>query len=341
VTIKLRSLVILLVVGFCPAALAADYKPEFKLSVVVNEDTSWGRAANRFAAAVEFRTRGRIKIRNYFEGRLYAGEQTAEFNLMQEGKADFIIGSTVNWSLQVKELNLFLLPFLFSNYPALDAVEMGEPGRRLFKLMEQNGVVPIAWGENGFREVTNSTRAIRKPDDLQELKIRVPPIPILVEIFEALGAKAVPMNWDQAQAAFRQDTVDGQENPVALIIPYKLWAVHKYVTLWHYAIDPLILAVSAKTWATLSPEDQYILQRAGEEIMDEQKKEAREGLKDDASLVDSLEKIYEMEVTRLSPADVEIFRAKTRRVYDKWARDIGVEIVRSAERLAGNNRKPK
>ena len=80
---------------------------------------------------------------------------------MQEGAADFAIGSTANWSLQVKELNLFSLPFLFSNYAALDAVQMDEPGRRLFKLVEQNGVVPIAWGENGFREVTNSTRTIR------------------------------------------------------------------------------------------------------------------------------------------------------------------------------------
>jgi tripartite ATP-independent transporter DctP family solute receptor len=321
------------------AALAADYKSEFKMSVVVNEDTSWGRAANRFADAVRFRTRGRIKIKNYFEGRLYTGEQTTEFKLMQEGTADFAIGSTANWSLQIKELNLFSLPFLFSNYAGLDAVQTGEPGRRLFKLVEQNGVVPIAWGENGFREVTNSTRTIRRPDDLKGLKIRVPPIPILVEIFEALGAKAVTMNWDQAQVAFQQHTVDGQENPVALIIPYKLWAVHSYVTLWHYAIDPLILAVSAKTWATLSPEDQSILQKAGEEIMEEQKKEAREGLVDTASLVDSLEKIYQMEVTRLSPADVEAFRAKTKFVYDKWARDIGVELIRSAERLAGP-RKP-
>jgi tripartite ATP-independent transporter DctP family solute receptor len=321
------------------AAIAADYKPEFKLSVVVNEDTSWGRAANRFADAVRFRTRGRIKIKNYFEGRLYTGEQTTEFKLMQEGTADFAIGSTANWSLQIKELNLFSLPFLFSNYAGLDAVQRAEPGKHLFKLIEQNGVVPIAWGENGFREVTNSTRAIRRPDDLQGLKIRVPPIPILIEIFETLGAKAVTMNWDQAQVAFRQDTVDGQENPVALIIPYKLWAVHRYVTIWHYAIDPLILAVSAKTWATLSSEDQNILQKVGEEIMEAPKKEAREGLIDAASLVDSLQKIYQMEVTRLSPKDVEVFRAKTKSVYDKWARSIGLEIVRSAEKLA-ENRKP-
>jgi len=167
----------------------------------------------------------------------------------------------------------------------------------------------------------------------------VPPIPILVEVFEALGAKAVPMNWDQANLAFRLDIVDGQENPVALIIPYKLWAVHQYITLWHYAVDPLILAVSAKTWATLSPEDRYILQKVGEEIMEEQKKEAREGLEGAAPIVNSLEKIYQMEVTHLSPADVEVFRMKTKSVYDKWAGSIGAEMVRSAEELA-ENRKP-
>src|SRR5262245_65002620 len=94
-------LVLLLLVGFCPVALAADYKPEFKLSVVVNEDTSWGRAANRFADAVRFRTRGRIKIKNYFEGRLYTGEETNEFKMMQEGVGGFGLGLKVNWLSEV------------------------------------------------------------------------------------------------------------------------------------------------------------------------------------------------------------------------------------------------
>jgi TRAP-type C4-dicarboxylate transport system substrate-binding protein len=72
-------------------ALAADYKLEFRMSVVANEDTAWGRAANRFADAVRFRTQGRINIKNYFEGRLFTGEQTTEFDLMQRGTADFAI----------------------------------------------------------------------------------------------------------------------------------------------------------------------------------------------------------------------------------------------------------
>jgi TRAP-type C4-dicarboxylate transport system substrate-binding protein len=164
-----------------------------------------------------------------------------------------------------------------------------------------------------------------------------PPIPIIVDIFEALGAKPVPMNWDQALEAFRRQTVDGQENPISLIIPYKLWAVHNHVTLWHYAIDPLILAVSTKTWASLSPEDRDILQKVGEEIMAEQKKEARGGVTDNV-IANSLEKIYQMEVTRPQAHDIEAFQQKTKVVYDKWAQQIGVEIVSSAEKIAKNRK---
>ena len=194
-------------------------------------------------------------IKNYFNGQLFAGQQTTEFALLQEGVADFAINSTINWSPQVKELNLFSLPFMFPSHGGLDAVQAGEPGKQIFKAIEQKGVIPIAWGENGFRELTNSKRSIRRTDDLHDLTIRVPPVPVIAETFRALGANPVSMNFDQALVAFQLGKVDGQENPISLIIPYKLWAVHSYVTLWHYAIDPLILAVSAKTWATLSPEE--------------------------------------------------------------------------------------
>jgi TRAP-type transport system periplasmic protein len=99
-----------------------------------------------FAAAIKYRTQGRIQITNYFDARATGGEQTREFQFLQEGVIDFAIGSTINWSPQVKELNLFALPFMFPSYSALDAVEVGDPGKRLFKLIEQKGVTPIAWG---------------------------------------------------------------------------------------------------------------------------------------------------------------------------------------------------
>jgi tripartite ATP-independent transporter DctP family solute receptor len=331
---KCTAILLIVTAGLFPAGpLAAQYKPEFKMSINPSEETSWGRAAVRFAAAIKYRTKGRIQITNYFEGRASGGVQTTEFQLLQDGVIDFSIGSTINWSPQVKELNLFALPFMFPSYSALDAVEAGDPGKRLFKLVEQKGVIPIAWGENGYRELTNSKRPIRRPEDLHGLNIRVVGIPIFVETFQALGANPVSINFNEALEAFRLGKVDGQENPIALIIPYKLWAVHKYVTVWHYTIDPTILAVSAKTWASLSPEDRQILQEVGDVIMAEQKKEAREGLEDAMVAINILENMYQMEVTNLSPAEVEAFRDKTRLVYDRWAGEIGIDLVRSAESI--------
>jgi TRAP-type transport system periplasmic protein len=312
----------------------AEYKPEFKLSLVITSDTAWSRAATRFADIVRYRSQGRISIKNYFEGQLFKGKQTTEFVLLQEGEADFAMGSTINWSAQVKELNLFALPFLFPSYPAVDAVQVGNPGKRLFGLLEQKGVVPIAWGENGFRELTNWKRPVRRPQDLQGLKVRVVGVPIFLDTFRVLGAEPVSMDWNtEALPALRSGAVDGQENPIGLIIPYKLWEIHKYVTVWHYAIDPVILAVSGKTWAALSPEDRTIVRKAGEEIMALQKKEAREGADGATTVLDILQKIYGMNGTLLTPDDVKAFRDKTRGVYTKWVDEIGVELVREAERL--------
>jgi tripartite ATP-independent transporter DctP family solute receptor len=321
------------------AQQAGVYKPEFKLSIVVGEETPWGRAATRFADAVRYRTDGRIQIKNYFDGRLFADQQTTEFALLQQGTADFAIGSTINWSSQVTELNLFALPFMFPGYAAVDAVQVGEPGKRLFKLIEQKGVVPITWGENGFRELTNSKRSVRRPEDLQGLTVRVVGIPIFADIFRALGANPVSMNFGEAIDAIRQGRLEGQENPVALIIPYRFWAAHRHLTLWHYAIDPLILAVSAKVWKDLRPEDRTIVRTVAEEIMAVQKQDAREGLQHDATVLDTLQRLYGMEIVVPSVTTLQAFRDKTRLVYEKWTRVIGVDLVRRAERTVANSHK--
>jgi tripartite ATP-independent transporter DctP family solute receptor len=331
---RLHCAIIIAVLSLVSTPLAADYKPEFKMSVVVNRDNSWGRAAERFADGIRYRTRGRIQIKTYFNGELYAGRQTSEFVLLQEGVADFAIGSTVNWSPQVKALNLFTMPFLFPNYAALDAVQAGDPGKQIFRAIEQRGVMPIAWGENGFREVTNSKRPIRRPDDLQGLNIRVPPIPIIAEVFQALGATTVSLNWDQALAAFERGTVDGQENPIAtLIIPYKLWTVHNHITLWHYMIDPLILAMNAKTWASLSAEDRDIVRQVGSVVMELQKDEARDAPVKPAKIVELLQDMYGMQVARPSPVELEAFRHRTRDVYAKWAKEIGTNLTGNVEQI--------
>jgi tripartite ATP-independent transporter DctP family solute receptor len=315
------------------APAAAQYKAEFKNSLVVGPAGPWGEAAIKFADLLKERTQGRINVKNYFAGQLFAGKQTNEFLLLNQGVADFALGSTINWSPQIKELNLFAMPFMYPSYKSLDAVENGEPGQHLWKLIEAKGVIPLAWGENGFREITNSKRPVRKPEDLEGLKVRVVGSPIFIDTFRALGANPVNMNWGEAQTAFQTGTVDGQENPVVSVIqPFKLWTVHKNITLWHYAIDPLILGVSKITWDSLSPADREIVKKTAVEVMAAQKQGARAGLDGSLEAVEALRK-NGMEVVMLSPAELAAFKAKTKPVYDKWVNEVGADLVKSAERI--------
>ena len=327
--------ILVLALGVLVAAPAAaqPYKPEFKNSLVVGPSGPWGEAAIKFADLLKERTQGRINVKNYFAGQLFAGKQTNEFTLLNQGVADFAFGSTINWSPQVKELNLFAMPFMYPSYQALDAVQAGEPGQRLFKIIESKGVIPLAWAENGFRQITNSKRAVRKPDDLKDLKIRVVGSPIFIDTFRALGANPINMNWGEAQQAFQQGTVDGQENPVvSVIIPFKLWTSQKYLTAWHYAIDPVIVAVSKLTWDGLTPADRDIVRKTAVEVAAWEKAGARKGLEDSTAAYDELRK-NGMDVVTLTPADLAGFRAKTRPVYDKWVGEVGADLVKSAEAI--------
>ncbi len=317
----------------CSPLWAAGYKAEYKLSVVVGPKGPWGEAAQKFADLVKERSQGKINIKCYFAGQLFAGKQTNEFLLLRQGVADFALASTINWSPQVPALNLFALPFFFDNYEQLDEVKNGAPGQELFKQIEAKGVVGLAWGENGFRELTNSKHPVTKPADLTGLKVRVVGSPIFIDTFRALGANPINMNWGEAQTAFQQGTVDGQENPVnAVIIPYQLWQVHKYISIWHYAIDPLIMGVSKKTWKSFSAADREMIQQAAREACAWEVSRARDGLTGTMPALDTLRQ-HGMEVSVLTLEQRKSFKDKTQSVYKTWKKKIGTELVDEAEKL--------
>ena len=105
------------------AAEAGTYKTEYKMSVRTTQTSPWGAGAQKFADIVREKSGGQINIKVYFNGALFADDQTKEFMLTKQGVADFSLGSTINWSPQMRVLNLFNLPFMFPSYDALDAVK--------------------------------------------------------------------------------------------------------------------------------------------------------------------------------------------------------------------------
>jgi TRAP-type transport system periplasmic protein len=315
------------------SALAAQYKPEYKLSTVVGKPFPWGNAGERWGEIVKQRTDGRINIKMYPGASLVSGDQTKEFTAIRQGSIDMAIGSTINWSPQIKELNIFSLPFLMPDYKAIDALTQGEVGKDLFKILASKDVVPLAWGENGFREVTNSKRPIKAPADLKGLKMRVVGSPLFLDTFTALGANPTQMSWADAVPALSSGAVDGQENPLTIFTVAKLHeaANQKNVTLWGYVADPLIFVVNKDVWKSWSPEDQKIVREAAELAANENIDEARRGLvPPDDTMVKSIQGMG-VNVIRLTPSDKEAFKKATKDVYDKWAKQIGLELVKKAE----------
>ena len=329
---KFGSLVLLFLMIWIGPALDASAKDvtEYKMSLVVGPRGAWGEGAQRFIDTVGAKSGGRIKIKPYYAGKLLAGKEINEFELLKTGQADFALGSAVNWSPKVEALNLFSMPFFFPTYKSLDAVTGGKTGRMLFDKMKREGVVCLGWGENGYREITNRVRPIAEPGDLKGLRIRVVGTALFRDTFKALGAEAKMMNWSEAQIAFQQGSVDGQENPVnVVVIPYRLWQYHKYITLWRHAVDPLIMGVNAKTWKSFSSDERELISQAAQEALAWEKAQAREGLTGEMAALKKLE-AEGMQVIRLSEEQFKAFQEKVKDVWTQWTPKIGKGLVTTA-----------
>lgn len=318
--------------GVLPATAQTKYAAEYRLSTVVGTAFPWGKGGEIWGNKVRECSSGRINIKMYPGTSLVAGDQTREFSAIRQGVIDLAIGSTINWSPQVKELNLFSLPFLMPDFAAMDALTQGEVGKRIFQVLEKQGVVPLAWGENGFREVTNSKRPIRTPADMKGLKFRVVGSPLFNDTFTALGANPTQMSWADAQPALASGAVDGQENPLTIFTAAKLHTVgQRNVTLWGYVADPLIYVVNRDVWNAWTPDDRKCVQESAVFAGRENIRLARDGLAGaDQTMVKTVEG-FGVNVVRLSAAEREAFVKATRPVYDKWAKTIGADLVKVAE----------
>ena len=241
-------------------ALAAEYKSQYRLAAVLPKPYPWGMGAERWAELITEATDGRIKSKVYANASLTGGDGAKEFAALRQGTIDLAICASQNWAGQINELNMFSMPFLLPNYAAADAVLKSKAAAELFARIEKAGVIPLAWGENGFRELTNSKHAVRTPADLEGLKIRISASAIMIDTFKALGANPTRMSWPDLQPALASRAVDGQENPLHNVLHAKMAALgQKHLSIWNHVYDPLIFAASARTWQSWTPKDREIV----------------------------------------------------------------------------------
>jgi TRAP-type transport system periplasmic protein len=330
---KKRSLVVSKLVSTLTAAMfiagsmvATSANAQFserniKMSNGVNEDHPVGAGVKKMQEILLAKSGGKMKMTAFWGGA--AGGDLQATQALRAGTQEMVVSSSSPLVGIIKELGVFDLPFLFANEKEADAVLDGPAGQYFNKKLEEAGLVNLAYWENGFRNLTNSKRAVAKVEDFDGVKVRVMQNNIFLDTFKTLGTNAVPMAFGEVFTALETKTIDGQENPFVTIDTSKFYEVQKFLSVTRHAYTPFLVLYSKKMFDTLSPQEQALLREAAIEGQKVQRSTIRAN---DTKALANL-KSKGMQVNEITPAEQRRMFDKVKPVYDKNAATIGADAI--------------
>ena len=262
---KLSKLVIglSLAMGFVSFTGLAAAQTTMKISISIAQNSHQGIAIDTFAKEVEKRTAGRYKIQPFYSGSL--GGERESIEAVQLGTQELTFTSSGPIPNFVPDAKILDIPFLFRDKAHARAVLDGPIGQEMLTKFDSKGFKALAWGENGIRHMTNSKRAVNTPDDLKGLKMRTMENPVHVAAYKGLGIVTTPMAFPEVFTALQQGTVDGQENPLSVIMASKFDQVQKHLSLTGHVYSPAIFLMSKASFEKLSAADKQAFLEAAKE----------------------------------------------------------------------------
>ena len=225
-------------------------------SISIAQNSHQGNGVDVLAQEVEKGTNGRIIIKNFFSGSL--GGERESIESVQLGTQELAGTSTGPIPNFVPAVKILDIPFLFRDKAHARAVLDGPIGQALLKEFDSKGFKALAWTENGVRHMTNNKRPINLPDDLKGLKMRTMENPVHVAAYKGFGIITTPMAFPEVFTALQQGVVDGQENPLSVIMAAKFEQVQKYMTLTAHVYSPALLLMNKAAFDKLSAADQKV-----------------------------------------------------------------------------------
>lgn len=247
------------VLGMTASAAMAQ---EFNLAFTPPLESHYGDGGQAFADTMAELSGGSITINLRPAGAL--GGERDVIEGLQIGTVDLAISSTGPIGNFVPAIYALDFPFLFAGYDQAHAVLDGPIGQGLLEEFQDHGLVGLAWGENGFRNVTNNIRPINTPEDLEGLKLRTMENQVHIAAFEAAGANPTPMSWTEVLTSLAQGTIDGQENPIPVLVANNMWEIQEHVTLTQHVYSPAVVVMSGSRWDGLTEEQQGWFVAAGQ-----------------------------------------------------------------------------
>jgi len=256
------AIALALTLGFGAAAHA---QTTMKISISVGQNSHQGVGIDVFAREVEKRTNGRYKVQTFYSGSLGGERESVE--AVQLGTQELTLTSTGPIPNFVPAARILDIPFLFRDKAHARAVLDGPIGQEMLKEFEPKGFKALAWAENGVRHMTNSKRAVNGPDDLKGLKMRTMENPVHVAAYKGFGIITTPMAFAEVFTALQQGTVDGQENPLSVIMAAKFDQVQKHLTLTGHVYSPCVMLMNKSAFDKLSAADQQAFLEAAKEAV--------------------------------------------------------------------------
>lgn len=294
-------------------------KRTLRVSIGVNDKHPEYEGAMKFKELVEAESDD-LTVEVYHSGQI--ADDRSAIEMLQFGTLDITIPSTSPLVNFIPEFGVFDLPFTVPNEEVADKVLDGKFGDKMLEMVDGQGLVGLAWWENGFRNLTNDVKPVATMEDVNGLKIRTMENEIHLDAWKALGANPTPMAFTELFTALQQGTIDGQENPYPTILLSKYPEVQKHVSNTNHVYTPFIFLFSKKIWEELSADQQEIIAKAAVEAGKFNRQRNREVAEES---LETLKK--EMTFTEIKDGEFEKFQEAVKPVVDKYKDKIGAEIV--------------
>ena len=260
---NLRASFIALAFGLVAFAAQAAEPIVIKFSHVVAPNTPKGKAADYFKKLAEERTKGAVKVEVYPNSQLYKDREEVE--ALQLGAVQMLAPSLSKFGpLGVRQFELFDLPYIFPSKDVLYRVMDGDIGKSLFGMLNEKGIVGLAYWDNGFKHMS-ANRPLRTVDDFKGLKMRIQSSKVLEAQMKALGANPQVMAFSEVYSALQQGVVDGTENPISNLYTKKMHEVQKHLTLSQHGYLGYAVIVNKAFWDGLPADIRATLEQAMKE----------------------------------------------------------------------------
>ena len=290
----------------------ADYSdldwPEmtWNFACSTTETSTWADGGRKFGELMEKATGGKVKVNIYAADQLTNGNQSEGIQALMNGDpVQISMHSNLIYSAFDPRFNVVSLPFIYDSYDDADAKFDGEAGEKLKEILGEYGLHCMGIAENGFRELTNSKHEVKTVDDMKNLKVRVAGSNLLMECYKRWGADATNMNWSETYTALQQNTVEGEENPLPAIDAASVQEVQPYCSMWDAIYDCLFFCINQDIYESLTPEQQQVVDEAGQKAVEYERYINRSG---DEEIMSRWEKSNGVTFTKKEDMDIDSFK---------------------------------